>query len=188
VPIIELSLIEGYGPEEKRRLGEALTDAVRSVVPATPDLVTVMIRDLPSENYYRGRTERRPAPACADPVEVVRRYLGHMQTREIESADAMLAEGFEMQFPAAPKMTKLSELIEWAKPRYRFVEKTYEGFESMQSPGEEAIVYCRGSLNGEWLDGSTFEGIRFIDRFEIIDGKITRQDVWNDMAEVRLSL
>ena len=33
--------------------------------------------------------------------------------------------------------------------------------------------------------GACFEGIRFIDRFEVIDGKITKQDVWNDMAEVR---
>ncbi len=30
-----------------------------------------------------------------------------------------------------------------------------------------------------------FEGIRFIDRFEVTAGKITRQDVWNDIAEVK---
>ena len=28
-----------------------------------------------------------------------------------------------------------------------------------------------------------FEGIRFVDRFEVAGGRITRQDVWNDLAE-----
>jgi hypothetical protein len=48
-----------------------------------------------------------------------------------------------------------------------------------------AVVYTRGTLAGEWPDGTAFGGIRFIDRFEVTDGFITRQDVWNDLAEVR---
>jgi len=36
------------------------------------------------------------------------------------------------------------------------------------------------------LDGRPFEGIRFIDRFEIQDGLIVKQDVWNDMGEYKL--
>ncbi len=47
-----------------------------------------------------------------------------------------------------------------------------------------ASVYCFGTLGGEWPDGTAFDGIRFIDRFELQGGLITRQDVWNDMAEV----
>jgi len=43
------------------------------------------------------------------------------------------------------------------------------------------VVFCTGTLHGEWLDGSTFEGIRFVDRFEIADGLLQRQDVWNDL-------
>jgi len=97
----------------------------------------------------------------------------------------MLGEGFTMQFPGTAPMRTLQELIEWAKPRYRFVTKTYDGYDAMQSPGAQAIVYCRGTLSGEWPDGTAFDGIRFIDRFEITDGRITRQDVWNDIAETR---
>jgi len=82
-------------------------------------------------------------------------------------------------------MTTLDALIQWSKPRYKFVTKTYEGFDALQSPDEASIVYCRGTLQGEYHDGSCFESIRFIDRFEVVDGKITKQDVWNDMAEVR---
>ena len=47
------------------------------------------------------------------------------------------------------------------------------------------VVYRRGTLQGEWPDGISFQGICFIDRFELADGRITRQDVWNDLAEVR---
>jgi len=43
----------------------------------------------------------------------------------------------------------------------------------------------RGTLYGRWLDGSSFEGIRFIDRIEIRDGLVVRQDVWNDAGELR---
>ena len=43
----------------------------------------------------------------------------------------------------------------------------------------------RGTLHGRWLDGSAFDGIRFIDRFEIRGGRIVRQDVWNDAGELR---
>jgi phenylpyruvate tautomerase PptA (4-oxalocrotonate tautomerase family)/limonene-1,2-epoxide hydrolase len=185
MPIVELHVLEGYNSTEKQRLGEALTDAVRFVVPAAPDLVTVLIHDMPSENYYRGRSTRTPAPARPDPLSLVQSFLSAMEARDIDAAQAMLGDGFTMNFPAAPSMDTLQELIDWAKPRYRFVKKTYEGYDAMQSAGDEAIVYCRGTLSGEWPDGEAFEGIRFIDRFEITNGKITRQDVWNDIADIK---
>ena len=71
MPVVDLHVIEGYNSDEKRRLGESITDAIRFVIPAPSELVTVMIHDLPTENYYRGRTKRTPAPAKADPREVV---------------------------------------------------------------------------------------------------------------------
>lgn len=185
MPIVELHLLEGYNDQEKQRLGEALTDAVRFVVPAAPELVTVMIHDMPTENYYRGRTQRSPAPARPDPAQIVKDYLTAMEARELDAARAMLARGFSMTFPGTAPMHTLEQLIEWSKPRYKFVTKTYDGFDAMQGAGNAAIVYCRGTLQGEYHDGARFEGIRFIDRFEITDGKISKQDVWNDMAEVK---
>ena len=48
------------------------------------------------------------------------------------------------------------------------------------------VVYCRGTLAGEWPDGRAFAGVRFIDRFEIDDaGRIVDQQVWNDLGEAR---
>ncbi len=118
----------------------------------------------------------------ADATEetVVRAYLAAMEARDLSAAQALLADGFTMTFPGDVRMTSLTDLVTWSKPRYRFVKKTYDRFDTMAG-----LCYCFGTLHGEWLDGTAFSGIRFIDRFELSDGKISRQDVWNDMAEVR---
>ncbi|WP_170772107.1 tautomerase family protein [Ruegeria lacuscaerulensis] len=185
MPIVELHVIEGYSAKEKQRLGQALTDAVRFVVPAPPDLVTVLIHDLPPEDYYRGGQTRQPAPAKDDPEKIVRAFLAEMSERALDKAKTRLAPGFVMHFPGAQPMHDLSELMDWAAPRYRSIAKSYEGFDAMQGVSDAAIVYCRGTLSGQWPDGTPFEGIRFIDRFEVADNLITQQDVWNDIAETR---
>jgi hypothetical protein len=111
-------------------------------------------------------------------------FSTHMEARDLESAKALLADTFTMTFPGGVAMNTLEDLIDWAKPRYRFVRKTYERFDTA-SGDQGPTVYCYGTLSGEWLDGTDFEGIRFIDRFETADGKLTRQDVWNDMGEMK---
>jgi phenylpyruvate tautomerase PptA (4-oxalocrotonate tautomerase family) len=184
MPVVEVHLIEGYDGSEKARLGRALTDAVRLVVPAPPEAVTVMLHDMPRSNYMRGREHRTPAPALPDPVEVIRNYLTAMEARDLPAAEAMLSPDFVMNFPDAPGIGSLEALIAWSKPRYRFVKKTFDRFEAFHN-GEASVVLVTGWLHGEWPDGTPFEGIRFIDRFELQSGLITRQDVWNDMAEVK---
>lgn len=188
MPIVELHVLEGYGTDEKRRLHTALTDAVRLIVPASPDAITVMIHEMKAANYSRGGKQRKGAPALGDAGEIVRAFLKTMEAREIEAAEAFLAEDFAMFFPGAQPLHDLEALIKWATQRYRFVKKAYLGFDVMQSSGLEVLVYCRGTLSGEWLDGTPFENIRFIDRFELVEGKISRQDVWNDIAEVKAGL
>jgi phenylpyruvate tautomerase PptA (4-oxalocrotonate tautomerase family)/ketosteroid isomerase-like protein len=184
MPVVEIHLLQGYGADDKRRLGEALTDAVRLVVPAAPEAVTVLMHELPADAYLRGRQARTPAPALPDPARVVLDYLAAMERRDLDAARAMLAEGFAMRFPGSPVMTTLDELIAWSAPRYRAVRKSFEGVDV--APGADGVVvHCRGTLSGEWPDGAPFEGIRFVDRFELRGGLIARQDVWNDLAEAR---
>jgi 4-oxalocrotonate tautomerase family enzyme len=185
MPVIELHVIAGYSDADKTRLCEALTDAVRIVVPAAPEAVTVMIHEMPAGAYMRGRTHRTPAPALPDPAAIVRAYLAAMEARDLAAAQRLLGTGFAMTFPGTGPMHSLEALIAWSKPRYKFVTKTYEGFDAMQSQDAHTIVYCRGTLSGEWPDGTPFEGIRFIDRFEVTAGLLTRQDVWNDISEHR---
>lgn len=113
-------------------------------------------------------------------AELIKSYLTAMEARDLDTARAMLADGFAMRFPGTQDMHSLEELIEWSKPRYKNVGKTYDGFDEMNG-----VVYVYGTLFGTWLDGQSFNGIRYIDRFEVKDGLILRQDVWNDMAEVK---
>ena len=110
----------------------------------------------------------------------VRAYLSAMEARDLDAARALLAPGFTMTFPGTAPMSALEDLIAWSKPRYNWVKKRYDRYDSV--PG--GTVYCFGTLYGEWPDGTPFEGIRFIDRFEVAEGLLTRQDVWNDMGEV----
>lgn len=122
-------------------------------------------------------------PQGVDPAEaLVRRFLAALEARDLPAAKACLAPGLRMVFPATGEMADLTEVLAWAAPRYQRVGKRLDGFDVLHE-GEATIVYCRGTLHGLWPDGQPFEGIRFIDRFEIRDGLITRQDVWNDLAE-----
>jgi hypothetical protein len=118
--------------------------------------------------------------ATEDPAAIVQAYLAAMEARDLPAARAHLAPGFAMTFPGGVRLDSLEALVAWSAPRYRFVRKTYERFDAM--PG---LVYCFGTLHGEWPDGTPFAGIRFIDRFELEGRLIRRQDVWNDMGEAR---
>lgn len=120
-------------------------------------------------------------------TQQVRDFLDAMETRDLASAERYLAANVVMQFPGAPPMQRLNEVVEWAQNRYRRVSKTFHAVDLCTYPSHWAypnhcVVMCHGELAVEWLDGSTTTGVRFIDRFELTDDLITRQDVWNDLA------
>ena len=184
MPVIEAHLIEGYGSEAKTRLAQALTGAVRQVLPAALDGITVMIHEMRADAYMRGGLHKTPAPALPDPVAMVKDFLSAMEARDLDRARTFLAPGLVMHFPAQAPMHALEKLVAWSKPRYRFVRKTYDGFD-VAAGATGPTVYAFGTLHGEWLDGTAFAGIRFVDRFETEGGLFTRQDVWNDMAETK---
>ncbi|WP_112323621.1 nuclear transport factor 2 family protein [Oceanibium sediminis] len=128
-------------------------------------------------------TSHPPDATAMHPAEgLVRRFLAALEARDLEAARACLSPGLRTVFPATGEMRDLAEVLDWAAPRYQRVGKHLSGFDVLQD-GATAIVYCRGTLHGLWPDGQPFDGIRFIDRFEIEGGLITRQDVWNDLAE-----
>lgn len=114
----------------------------------------------------------------------VRDYLAAMEARDLERAQRLLAPGFTMEFPGPVRMQSLDQLLAWAKPRYRFARKTCERYDTCTADSA-TLVYCFGTLSGEWLDGTPFSGIRFIDRFTLRDGVLLDQTVWNDMGEFK---
>lgn len=66
--------------------------------------------------------------------------------------------------------------------RYAWVKKQLGAFDWMERD-DHTVVYSTGTLYGEWPDGRSFSGNRYLDRFEVRGGRITRMDVWNDSAE-----
>lgn len=184
MPVITITLIEGYNEETRRNLSQRLTDAARSVIAAPLDGVTVVINEVAAPNYMRGRQGRTPGEPKPNAEEIVRTYLSAMQARDLDAAGQWLAPGFTMIFPGGIEFTHTEQLVSWAKDRYQTIGKTYERFEECYGV-DETIVYCSGTMHGMWPNGEAFSEIRFIDRFVVRDGLLASQIVWNDLAEMK---
>lgn len=182
MPMIECTLIKGYDKKTRQLLAERVTDAAAATIGADPELVIVTIKEVDGENYMRGRVNKTPAEAPQHPEDIIRSFLKAMEERDLKKAQSYLAEDFSMIFPGNKTFTALDELVDWAKTRYQSVTKTFDGFDTALN-GLDATVTCYGHLQGIWPNGSRFEQIRFMDRFTLSRGRITSQQVWNDLAE-----
>jgi hypothetical protein len=115
-------------------------------------------------------------------IQTVEYYLACMEARDLSAARALLASDFKMTFPGPVEFTQLEDLVIWGAARYRSISKRYEQFDELTTT-QGQIVYCYGWLHGTWLDGSAFDGVRFIDRFLVDNNQLREQLVWNDLAE-----
>ena len=66
MPIIQVTLMEGYDAETRRKLSERLTDAVTDTISAPLDGITVVLNEVPPTNYMRGRVSRIPGAAKSE--------------------------------------------------------------------------------------------------------------------------
>jgi len=185
MPYIQITLIQGYSDAARIRMSERITRALRATIAAPLEGTVVAINEVAPASWMRGgKSFRSPGPEMPQATQLVRDFLAAMEARDLVLAQSFLDEDFVMEFPGAVRMRKLAELIAWAQPRYRAVAKTYERFDECYND-EATVVYCHGTLAGQWPDGGEFSGIRFIDRFTVRAGKLADQTVWNDLAEVR---
>ena len=113
-------------------------------------------------------------------------YLQAMEARDLDAARAMVVDGpMEIIFPGGRRFTGIDEIIQNSSGRYRVVRKRIDNRDMWRSGGRVRVMIT-GTLYGEWPDGTAFEGIRFIDWFEIEEApvpRISRQHVWNDSGE-----
>lgn len=180
MPVISVTLLPGYAPEVQHRLVQRLAVTARSVIAAADAGTTVFIQEV--STYQRdGRVFTSGGAARPVASEVVTAFLNAMAERDLDLAATHLSANFAMVFPDNVKMRTLQELVDWSRPRYQSIAKTIEHLDESWR-GDGAVVYASGHLSGVFHNGDTFEGIRFIDRFEVVDGKIERQDVWNDLG------
>jgi hypothetical protein len=186
MPTTQITLLPGYEKPIQARLVERVSNAVRSVVPATEAGTITFISE--ASTYMRdGRVLDQGNANLLDAEEIVRAFLAAMQSRNLDLAKTFLAPDFVMCFPGKAQFKKLEELVQWGKQRYQNVGKVIDSIEQSWQR-DSTTVYCFGTLYGEWPDGKTFEGIRFIDRFKVVNNLLVTQDVWNDIADVRSTL
>eukprot|EP00003_Mantamonas_plastica_P030632 TRINITY_DN7693_c0_g1_i1.p2 TRINITY_DN7693_c0_g1~~TRINITY_DN7693_c0_g1_i1.p2 ORF type:complete len:187 (+),score=31.84 TRINITY_DN7693_c0_g1_i1:52-612(+) len=185
MPMLQVNLLKGYTPETKKRLMSSLTAVIRGITRAKPEAISVWIREAGNDDYSRGGVSRQPGIAAQDPEVLVKTYLEAMEQRDLASAKSHLADGFVMTFPGSGELTSLEQLVAWARGRYRFVNKTISSTDVAYGM-DRIVVVVNGTLSGEWPNGRPFEGVRFIDRFEVENDRLIRQDVWNDLANAGL--
>ena len=66
MPVVTVTLMEGYDEQTRQQLCRRLTDAVTATIAAPLDGVTVIVNEVPAANYMRGRHQRTPGVAQAD--------------------------------------------------------------------------------------------------------------------------
>ena len=116
-------------------------------------------------------------------AKIVRSYLRLVEARDLDAASEFLADDVSIVFPGGRTFGSLTDQVASSAGRFRSVKKTLDQLDVV-SDGAETTVYVYGTLAGQALDGSSFDGVRFIDRFALNDGQIVSQMVWNDLAEV----
>lgn len=123
--------------------------------------------------------------AAARAVETVTSYLRLVEERRLDDATRYLASGITLTFPGGRTFSNLADQVASSATRFRTVRKVHERFDAVEVDGS-IIVYSLGTLEGEGLDGRRFSGVRYIDRFDVRDGLIVDQRVWNDLAEMKV--
>ena len=119
-----------------------------------------------------------------DPKEIVEEFLRVVMIPDPVGARAFTSPELRIRFTGGRPMRDPSETSAFNAARYKWVKKRFERTDLVAGASdEEAIVYNIGTLYGEWLDGSPFEGNRYVDRYVVRHGKIMQMDVWNDSAE-----
>jgi hypothetical protein len=118
----------------------------------------------------------------------VERFLEASMIPDPVTARTFMAADVAITFTGGRRFAEPGESTAFNAKRYAWVKKRFERTDVVAgATAAETIVYNIGTLHGAWPDGTPFEGNRYVDRFVVHDGKITRMDVWNDSAEILLT-
>ncbi len=118
------------------------------------------------------------------PAAIVDEYLRLLMIPDPAAARRFVSPDLEIRFTGGRAMREPAECAAFNAKRYAWVKKNIERTETVAG-GTDActIVYSLGTLYGAWPNHDAFEGNRYVDRYEVSHGLITRMEVWNDSAE-----
>ena len=117
-------------------------------------------------------------------VDVVKRFLDAMGKRDFAAMEPLMATNFKMTVTGGAVFTHPREFAAQSKGRQKSAIKTTDRYDEVPM-ANGMVVYSMGSMAGEWNNGTTYKDVRYLDRFEVVDGKITDMNVFSDMAEFR---
>jgi ketosteroid isomerase-like protein len=115
-------------------------------------------------------------------VQIVSNFLEASMAPDPGRAATFMSDDVKITFTGGRAMPDPQAITAFNASRYALVKKKLGNFDWMDR-GDHTVVYSNGTLFGEWPDGRSFSDNRYLDRFEVRGGKITRMDVWNDSAE-----
>ncbi|MFK7992889.1 MAG: nuclear transport factor 2 family protein [Granulosicoccus sp.] len=118
----------------------------------------------------------------SEEAQIVRQYLEASMKPDPDLAATFVTDDVVITFTGGNVFNHPSGPTSINKNRYSWVKKKLGRFDVCHTD-DGIVVYSIGTLYGEWPDGESFEGNRYIDRFFIRQGKIATMDVWNDSAE-----
>ena len=117
-------------------------------------------------------------------AKLVEEYLHLLMIPDPEAARRYIGPELEIRFTGNRLMHEPAECAAFNAQRYKWVKKKFGPTHVAEGGSDdETVVYQTGTLYGEWLDGTSFEGNRYVDRYVVRRGKIARMEVWNDSAE-----
>jgi len=117
-------------------------------------------------------------------IDVVKTFLEAMGRRDFAAMEAVMAPNFKMTVTGGSVFTHPRDFAAQSRGRQKSAVKTTDRYDEIPT-ATGVIVYSIGSMAGEWNNGTTYQGVRYIDRFEIVNGKIADMNVYSDMAEFR---
>ena len=118
------------------------------------------------------------------PTDLVNEYLRILMIPDPAGVKHFVSPDLPIRFTGNRAMRSPADCSAFNASRYRWVKKKIEKTEVVLN-GSDAVtvVDSVGTLYGEWPDGTSFEGNRYVDRYVVSHGLITEMDVWNDSAE-----
>jgi hypothetical protein len=120
----------------------------------------------------------------AHAIDVARDFMDAMERGDLAAATALCAQRFTLLAPGGFRCSNLTEFADFGRSRYVEIRKVEREFDACESAAG-IVIYARGVMNGRWLDGTAFAGLRYVDRFVIVDGRVLELQILNELGEHR---
>ena len=115
--------------------------------------------------------------------ELIERFIRSVNDGDADAAQRCLTPDVQLVFPGPTRFQRVADFLALSGPRYQRVAYTYGAMELAQNHQGRTVVFAQGTVSGVFANGQAFDGVRYIDRFDIDNGLIASKEVWSDMAD-----